>query len=157
MTQQQGTFTLRDPVLHGTMDCYSGNHLVTNCPSFYNRGCHRNCTLSQAGKCSSVMLCGFPLTFGYHSYHKTESRTSAHLSAVPAAVPTSATAPLTQCLLALWLYIMQLYKHAASKLVMQDLHTQYMHTSNQRRPMLAPTQMATAETICGSPRGNHRP
>jgi hypothetical protein len=30
------TFTLPDPVLHGTMDCYSGNHLVTNCPFFYN-------------------------------------------------------------------------------------------------------------------------
>jgi hypothetical protein len=26
------TFTLPDPVLHGTMDCYSGKHLVTNCP-----------------------------------------------------------------------------------------------------------------------------
>jgi hypothetical protein len=26
------TFTLPDPVLHGTMDCYSGKHLVTKCP-----------------------------------------------------------------------------------------------------------------------------
>jgi hypothetical protein len=29
------TFTLPDPVWHGTMDCYSRNHLVTNCPFFY--------------------------------------------------------------------------------------------------------------------------
>jgi hypothetical protein len=26
---------LPDPVLHGTMDCYSGNHLVANCQFFY--------------------------------------------------------------------------------------------------------------------------
>jgi hypothetical protein len=30
------TFTLPDPVLHGTIDCYIGNHLVTNRPFFYN-------------------------------------------------------------------------------------------------------------------------
>jgi hypothetical protein len=36
------TGTLLDPVFHGTMDCYSPNHLVTKCPFF-----HRHYTLQR--------------------------------------------------------------------------------------------------------------